>query len=199
MLRWGYDTDASHPLDDMRIRLGSLPASPPDIFPWRTPVPPTAQPYLELLKLSVSGVLSAEQEDIEARSTGYGNVDGQTSQFKGSFTQIGLLRLNDIHDAIATVVAQNIPGDFVEAGVWKGGACAFARGVFKELGVTDRSVYLLDTFMGLPLASTDEDQDFWFRLQDHHFSVDSIKKSFKKYGLLDSQVPAMFQLSCFST
>ena len=39
-----------------------------------------------------------------------------------AFTMIGLNRLNNIEDCIQTILKDNIAGDFIETGVWRGGA-----------------------------------------------------------------------------
>lgn len=46
------------------------------------------------------------------------------------------------------VVRTNVPGDFVECGVYRGGASKLARLTFDSLG-SDRLVYLYDTFSGM--------------------------------------------------
>src|SRR5712692_8549244 len=66
------------------------------------------------------------------------------------FTMVGALRLDNIRTCIEKVITENIPGDFIECGVWRGGASIFARAVFKAYGVTDRKVWLADSFQGMP-------------------------------------------------
>jgi O-methyltransferase len=46
------------------------------------------------------------------------------------------------------VVANDIEGDFVECGVWRGGNSVIAADVFKNLGAA-RAVWLFDTFAGM--------------------------------------------------
>ena len=55
-------------------------------------------------------------------------------------TMIGLRRLDNLQQCIETVLSDNIPGDLIETGVWRGGATIFMRGVLKAYGVTDRMV-----------------------------------------------------------
>ncbi|MEJ0068602.1 MAG: TylF/MycF/NovP-related O-methyltransferase [Pseudomonadota bacterium] len=43
-----------------------------------------------------------------------------------------------------------MPGDLIETGVWRGGATIFMRAILKALGVTDRTVWVADSFEGLP-------------------------------------------------
>jgi O-methyltransferase len=59
-------------------------------------------------------------------------------------------------DAVAHVVDRAVPGALVECGVWRGGSVLAMVLTLQQLGVTDRDVYLYDTFSGMT-APTDED------------------------------------------
>ena len=41
---------------------------------------------------------------------------------------IGRERMNQLQEAMETVVRENIEGDFIETGVWRGGSCIFMNG-----------------------------------------------------------------------
>jgi O-methyltransferase len=62
-------------------------------------------------------------------------------------------------DAIAYVAANQIPGDIVECGVWRGGSMMLAATQLIELGAATRDLWLFDTFEGMTPPS-DEDRDF---------------------------------------
>jgi O-methyltransferase len=51
---------------------------------------------------------------------------------------------------VCAVLAFNIPGDFVECGVWRGGASFLIADLLRQAGVQDRKVWLFDSFEGLP-------------------------------------------------
>ena len=38
-------------------------------------------------------------------------------------SMIGRERMNQLQEAMETVVRENIEGDFIETGVWRGGSC----------------------------------------------------------------------------
>jgi hypothetical protein len=76
-------------------------------------------------------------------------------------TMIGQKRLVNIEWALRFVIANNISGDFIECGVWRGGASIFARAVLKALNIKDRHVWVVDSFEGLPKARTTNDNDEW--------------------------------------
>jgi hypothetical protein len=91
------------------------------------------------------------------------------------------------------VVQQNISGDLIETGVWRGGAAILMRAVLKVLGDNERTVWLADSFAGLPSPSpdlypADEGADFHLSNDVLSVSLDEVKKNFERYGLLDDRV-----------
>jgi O-methyltransferase len=118
--------------------------------------------------------------------------DGREERPHTAETMIGLVRLNQLQAAIEDVITNNVPGDLIEAGVWRGGACIFMRGVLAAHHVTDRTVWVADSFEGLPRPSGEYPIDssgiaFW---EDNTLAIsqEEVEKNFAKYGLLDSQV-----------
>lgn len=65
-----------------------------------------------------------------------------------------------LYNAVHYVLDREIPGDFVECGVWKGGSSLLVSLILQERGETGRSVYLYDTFAGMP-PPTDDDVDMY--------------------------------------
>ena len=65
-------------------------------------------------------------------------------------TMIGISRLNYLQRCIDEVLEEKVPGDFIEAGVWRGGATIFMRAMLKTKDVTDRYVWVADSFDRLP-------------------------------------------------
>jgi O-methyltransferase len=107
-------------------------------------------------------------------------------------TMIGLQRLNNLQQCVEDVLKRNIPGDFMETGVWRGGASIFLRGILRAFGVTDRKVWLADSFAGLPKPDSirypQDKGDLLWAAPDLAVSLDTVKANFEKYGLLDEQV-----------
>jgi len=106
-------------------------------------------------------------------------------------TMIGRRRLRNFREAVETIIKEQIPGDILEAGVWRGGASIYARGVLKAFGVPDRRVYVADSFQGLP----EPDQRYPADQGDQHWNIDflrvsleQVKQNFKAYDLLDELV-----------
>jgi predicted O-methyltransferase YrrM len=65
-------------------------------------------------------------------------------------------RIVSLVRATEYVVKNNIPGALVECGVWRGGSAMVMALTLERLGVTDRDLYLYDTFEGMP-APTNKD------------------------------------------
>lgn len=59
-------------------------------------------------------------------------------------------RVLALHEAVLYVVAAKVPGAVVECGVWRGGSMMAAAQTLVDTGVTDRHLYLYDTFEGPP-------------------------------------------------
>jgi O-methyltransferase len=145
--------------------------------------------YLDLLKRCLTNmVYGAEAEsgfELDARSVGLDHP-------KVAHTMIGLERLDNLQECIEEVLRDSIPGDFVETGVWRGGATIFMRGVLKAHGVTDRRVWVADSFEGLPPPDPErypDDRDDQLHTWKHlAVTLDDVRANFERYGLLDEQV-----------
>jgi predicted O-methyltransferase YrrM len=73
------------------------------------------------------------------------------------FTMTTNERIYMLMKSVEYIIKRNIPGDFVECGVWRGGSVMAIAQTLKNLGVTDRKIWLYDTFDGMTEPS---DLDF---------------------------------------
>jgi hypothetical protein len=73
------------------------------------------------------------------------------------FTMVGDYRLNNMARFIEDVLERNVSGDFIETGVWRGGTTIFMRALLKLHGVTDRVVWVADSFEGFPKPTSGTD------------------------------------------
>ncbi len=106
-------------------------------------------------------------------------------------TMIGMKRLNNIQFCLTDVIEKKIPGDIIETGVWRGGASIFMRGILKAYKVTDKKVWLADSFEGLPAPDekyVHDKGDIHHTISELAVSMDQVKNNFEKYNLLDDQV-----------
>jgi hypothetical protein len=103
-------------------------------------------------------------------------------------TMVGMERLNNLQEAVQCVLAEGIGGDLVECGVWRGGASIFMRGTLEACGNTDRSVWLYDSFQGLPRPADPADLDLTGFTPYLGVSLDQVKGNFELFRLLDNRV-----------
>ncbi len=73
------------------------------------------------------------------------------------YSMTSLERMFGLYQALCYVLENKIPGDFVECGVWKGGSAMMIALVLKKYGITDKKIYLYDTFEGMT-EPTEEDK-----------------------------------------
>ncbi len=107
-------------------------------------------------------------------------------------TMIGLKRLDNLQYCVEDVLSRGVGGDLIETGVWRGGAVIFMRAILKAHAVTDRIVWVADSFQGLPPP---DPYQFPLDAGDRHYthkelavSMEEVKANFARYGLLDDQV-----------
>jgi len=107
-------------------------------------------------------------------------------------TMIGLRRLDNLQKCVESVIKNNISGDLIETGVWRGGASIFMRAVLMAYGITNRSVWVADSFEGLPMPNLQQypqDQgDIHHTIKILAVSLEQVKANFARYNLLDDQV-----------
>jgi O-methyltransferase len=66
------------------------------------------------------------------------------------YTMTTVERIAAVCSATEYIVRYDVPGAFVESGVWKGGSSMAAARTLVNSGVTDRDFHLFDTFEGIP-------------------------------------------------
>lgn len=75
------------------------------------------------------------------------------------YTMTSVERMFGMYKAVNYIIDNKIPGDFVECGVWKGGSSMMIALTLKERSISDRSIFLYDTFEGMS-EPTDNDKSF---------------------------------------
>lgn len=108
-------------------------------------------------------------------------------------TMVGMQRLTSLQQCVETVLAEDIPGDLIECGVWRGGAAILMRAVLAAYGDETRCVWLADSFAGLPPPDAAKYKaDKGLRLDRFApmlaVSEAEVRANFQRYGLLDDQV-----------
>jgi hypothetical protein len=149
--------------------------------------------YLDLMRDSLIGRLNQDPPLPASK------VDGYKDDFREQGwdwpsrapSMIGAKRMNNVRSECERVIKAGIPGDFMETGVWRGGACIMMRAVLKAYQVADRRVIAADTFAGFPLPSEGvaADAEFDFHTyKDFAVPLEEVRAAFARYGLLDKQV-----------
>lgn len=106
-------------------------------------------------------------------------------------TMIGTARMRNIRMLVQTVLKDDIEGDLLEAGVWRGGACIYMRGILAAYNVIDRKVWVADSFEGLPppdMTYPQDQGDTHYQVKELAVPLEEVRKNFSRYNLLDEQV-----------
>lgn len=177
----------------------------------------TKKLYLELLKKSLTNILYVEYEKgppfmpqgiISKLTTSflaskrlsivYNKENSVHKRLNGhdwpefAATMVGLKRLDNLQYCIEDIFKNDIKGDFIEAGVWRGGVGIFMNALLRVNDVANRLVWMADSFAGLP--SPDDNKypaDAGLDLHEVKFlsvSIEQVKENFKKYDLLNNKV-----------
>lgn len=109
-------------------------------------------------------------------------------------TMVGRKRMENIRFCVESVLTDGIPGDLIETGVWRGGSTILMKGLLRAWGVDDRTVWVADSFQGLPPRDVEkypqdlespEGTEKWSPLA---VSMEQVQKNFERYDLLDDHV-----------
>lgn len=153
--------------------------------------------YVDLLERTLTGAITDDpgfapaldpiiplKYDERVRSSG-------TDWPLRAVTMIGLTRLRHLGKLIRQVVTDRVPGDLIETGVWRGGACIYMRAMLAVLGDPDRRVWVADSFMGLPRPDPKYPADakhLFHAIKLLSVSLDEVKANFAKFNMLDERV-----------
>ena len=150
---------------------------------------PSAKPFYKMMDrlLSKRGLVLAKFDLFDPHKRQFG-LDWPAD----AETMVGLTRLRNIRQCVEDVLKNNVEGDLIETGVWRGGSTILMRGVLKAFDVRNRKVFVADSFEGLPEPDLDKypmDKSCTLWQYDYmQASLDMVKANFAKYDLLDDQV-----------
>jgi len=107
-------------------------------------------------------------------------------------TMVGRQRLANVRHAVETVLTEDVPGDLIETGVWRGGVTILMRGILEAWDDPGRRVWVADSFEGLPAP----DEATYPADAGHDLAgvpalmvdADRVRANFERYGLLDDRV-----------
>ena len=157
---------------------------------------PARELYLQLLKRCLTRLLFPDlTHDWNLATTR--PVDPAVREIGGDWpseavTMVGLRRLDNLQTCVIKVLEGRIPGELVETGTWRGGCAILMRAVLKAFGDDARTVWVADSFQGLPKPSEeyppDEGDPHWTLNSYLGVSLDQVKQNFRQFELLDDKV-----------
>lgn len=150
--------------------------------------------YLDLLKRSLTGMLIRDPSIYQlntpitpGKTYPYDHILRETGADWPSqaLTMVGLKRLENIEECMLDIWADEVDGDFLEAGVWRGGASIFMAGFLAETAddEDDARVFVCDSFQGLPHSPLGLDT-----LTELSVPQETVEDNFERYNLLSSRV-----------
>lgn len=99
--------------------------------------------------------------------------------------------LNNVQYCIEQCIENNVEGDFVETGVWRGGCVILANAVYRHKK-ENRKVYCFDSFEGLPkpdpIIYPMDEGDNHHTLKELAVSLEEVRNNFKLFYELDDNV-----------
>lgn len=105
----------------------------------------------KILHLINNGLIFLNLKIIDEKSN-YKDFDKRFNKiysFCKKETMTSIERMNSLYEAVKYIEKNNIPGDIVECGVWRGGSSMLVAKTLKSLNSENRSIYLYDTFSGM--------------------------------------------------
>ena len=164
-------------------------------------VDPSRDLYVNLLKRTLLGLTYEDASNIIPTTLGQKaqrEVHNASLRERGldwpaqAHSMIGVKRMDNLQRCVESVLQDDVPGDFIETGVWRGGAVIFMRGLLKAHDVTNRLVWVADSFDGLPPPNAEKyPQDAGLHLEQYRelaVSLEEVQRNFERYELLDGQV-----------
>jgi hypothetical protein len=158
----------------------------------------TSDLYLNLLKSVLTDtVLEAGPDPDTLSAASY--VQGLVKHcINGrALTMVPMSRLDNIQKCIENVINNDIPGDLIEAGVWRGGTAIFMKAVLTAHHAGHRRLWVADSFEGLPIPDAElhpveakAHDSKLMREVYHHFAVEltDVQENFSRFGLLDDEI-----------
>lgn len=153
-----------------------------------------AKAYLDLLEKALVGLLYC---DIPMNATGEHSFLPEIREIgwdwpSQALTMIGKARMQNLRFLCESVIERGVPGDFIETGVWRGGACIYMRAILHAYSDTQRKVWVADSFEGLPPPDAEkypaDEGDPHHTLKELAISLETVRENFERFGLLDAQV-----------
>ncbi len=144
--------------------------------------------YLDLIKRALIGLVYEDPALHTGVFTTYARTIGSDWPAH-AHTMIGWKGLSNIQSRVESILADKIPGDLIECGVWRGGACVLMQAMLKVYGETTRQLWVADSFKGVPPPEHPEDKNFNLAsVPCLAVPQSEVRHNFELYNLLDDNV-----------
>ena len=149
--------------------------------------------YIDLLKRSITNYhqLGGEASFEKFRISSHYDVPHGRWKIGRRAQPVTLLtksQLDLVETAVLMVEDQRVPGDFLEAGIWRGGVIVLMRALLDAYGIKDRRIFAADSFAGIPknVRVVDDPVDQW---SDRWIApLGEVRQNIERYGLLDDRI-----------
>lgn len=103
-------------------------------------------------------------------------------------TLLSKSQLDLVEKSVLLVEARGVPGDFIEAGIWRGGVIILMRALMNAHQISGRRIFAADSFAGIPknVRATNDPVDLW---RDRWVApLAEVQQNIARFGLLDDKV-----------
>lgn len=154
---------------------------------------PNRDAYIDLIKRSITNhaYLGGDTSFESFRCvTHYDVPRGQWNidRLAQPLTLLTKSQLDLVEQAVVRAEQNGVPGDFIEAGIWRGGVIVLMRALLDAYNISHRRVVAADSFAGIPKNEralndpVDQWSDRWVA------SLDEVRQSIARFGLLDDKI-----------
>jgi O-methyltransferase len=114
-----------------------------------TPLRALSERAVRFARARLGAERQAPRSDLQEQLASVPPEDRRIVELALPYTMTGIPRLQSLIDAVRYLVARELPGAFVECGVWRGGSVLAMIATLQELGSAPRDIWLYDTFEGM--------------------------------------------------
>ena len=152
--------------------------------------------YLDLLQMVLTNTIFNEEPSLDG-DKGIGYMANFANHYINSnaISLMPLARFRNIEECILNIAENNIEGDLIETGVWRGGAVIYMKAILNILNLADRKIWVADSFEGLPVPNPEK---FPLESKAHpaisriynnfEAGLEEVKSNFMRFNLLDDQI-----------
>ena len=151
------------------------------------------QRYLDLIKRTVTNYVQLGDDAPFNRYNPAGFYDPKVSEWTIppiarplTLQNVQMLELIELH--FERILSENVPGDLIEAGVWRGGAIVFMRALLAAHEASDRQVIAADSFAGIPQSEKFKHDTVNTWTDRWEAGLAEVRAAIARFDLLDDRV-----------